>query len=60
MNNFEVFKIPEVAKRLRVGSAAIYALVRSGKLDSIRIGRKLFVDSTAIARFVQSGQDLSK
>ena len=31
--------VPEVGKRLRLSRAAIYALIRSGELPSVQVGR---------------------
>lgn len=43
----------EAAEQLAVGRTAVYALIKSGELDSVRVGRLRRIPATAIADYVQ-------
>lgn len=47
----------EVAKMLRIGRPATYALVRSGALRSISVGRRILIPTTAISDFLAARLD---
>ncbi len=44
--------VPEVMARLRVGRHAVYALIRTGRLASLRIGRARRVPASAVESFL--------
>lgn len=44
--------VDETAKTLHIGKALVYDLVRSGKLRSLRIGRKVRVPRNALAEYL--------
>jgi excisionase family DNA binding protein len=48
-----VLTIEEAAERLRVGRSLMYALVNSGAVESIRIGRLHRVPAAALTDFVE-------
>ena len=48
-----VLTIEEAAERLGVGRSLMYALVNSGAVESIRIGRLHRVPADALTEFVQ-------
>ena len=49
-------KPEEVAPLLGLGRNSVYALLNSGQLRSIRVGRKILVPTSAIEEFLNSGQ----
>ena len=50
----EVLTVAEVAKRLRIGRDAAYMLVRSGRLPSIRIGRRYLIAESQLVQFIHT------
>lgn len=46
--------VEQVAQVLQLGKPRIYELVRSGKLRSLRIGRKIRVPKSALAELLDS------
>lgn len=46
--------VPEVAEVLKIGRSGAYALVRSGKLPSLKIGRKIRVSRVALSEFLSN------
>ena len=42
----------EVADRLRVSANTVRSLIRSGEIESIRVGRQLRVSEDALSRFI--------
>ena len=40
----------EVAERMKVTRATVYRWIRSGDLDSVRMGRRLYVPSSTLER----------
>ena len=53
-----VFTVEEAAKRLGVGRTLVYALVRSGDIESIRIGRLRRIPCDALDDFVSRMRSL--
>ena len=49
-----VLSVAEAATVLRIGRGATYALVRTGNLRSIRVGRKILIPRAAIDEFIGS------
>lgn len=43
----------EAAERLAIGRTAVYALLKSGELESVRIGRLRRIPATAVENYVQ-------
>ncbi len=48
----EVLTVSEVAKILRIGKNKAYALIKSGELASVRIGKKVIVPKICLIRFL--------
>lgn len=46
--------VDEAAALLRIGRGSAYALVRSGRLRSIKIGRRILIPASAIEDFLRS------
>lgn len=46
--------INETAKALGVGRSSVYALIKSGGLDAIKIGRRTLLTTESIKRLAQS------
>ncbi|WP_293909869.1 helix-turn-helix domain-containing protein [Deinococcus sp.] len=49
------YKPEELPPMLGIGRNGIYGLIHSGKLRSIRVGRKFVVPSSAIEEFLNGG-----
>ncbi|MEP7081899.1 MAG: helix-turn-helix domain-containing protein [Chloroflexota bacterium] len=49
----DVLTVQEAARIARVGRNAMYGLVASGDVWSVRIGRSLRIPKVALARFLQ-------
>ena len=47
-----LYRIPEVATRLGLSRSAVYALVASGAIASVKIGRSRRVPASLLDRFV--------
>lgn len=48
----EVLTVLEVAKILRIGKNKAYALIKSGELSSVKIGKKVIVPKISLIRFL--------
>lgn len=46
--------INDTAKALGIGRSSVYALLKSGKLDAIKIGRRTLLTIESIKRLTQS------
>jgi len=44
--------IPEVVDALRLSRSGVYNEIRAGRLPVVHIGRRTFVTSTALARYI--------
>lgn len=49
-----VLTVEETAEALQVGESLVYNLVRSGKLRSLHIGRKIRVPRSALSEYLNS------
>jgi excisionase family DNA binding protein len=49
----ELLTVPEAARRLSLGRATTYQLVRRGELPSVRIGRAVRVPARALEQWVR-------
>lgn len=49
-----VLSINEAAKALGIGRSSVYALIKSGSLDSIKIGTRTLLTTESIRRLAQS------
>ncbi|MGI8927234.1 MAG: helix-turn-helix domain-containing protein [Tepidiformaceae bacterium] len=56
MSEFEVLalSVPDAAAKLGVGRNTLYAAVNRGDVPSIRIGRRLLIPTSALARFLEA------
>ncbi len=48
----KVYKIPDVMDILKIGKTATYKLIRSGELESFRIGRSIRVTEEALNSYI--------
>ncbi len=46
------YRPEDASSLLGVGRAGVYGLIRSGRLRSIRIGRKIIIPASAISEFL--------
>ena len=52
-----VLTVAEAGKLLRISRGASYAAIRSGRLKSVRIGKRILVPFTAIERLLEEVND---
>lgn len=58
MSNADVITVKELSKILRIGINGTYALVRTGKIKSIRVGRQFRIPRKAVLEYLgQSDAD---
>ncbi len=50
----DLLKIPEVAFRLGIRRRSVYDLIRSGRLESVKVGGPLRISHEALLRFLES------
>lgn len=50
----DIFTVEQLAEVLSVGLNTAYALVRSGKIQSVRVGRQIRISKTALLNFLDS------
>ena len=60
MSNSMLLTVAECAEELRVGRSFLYALVASGVLPSIRMGRRRMIRRSDILKFIQTGTTTSR
>ncbi len=46
------YSINETARTLSLGRTSIYALIRDGRLDAIKLGRRTLIKTDSIRRLV--------
>lgn len=51
----EFVKVAELAARWRVPKMAIYRLVWSGELASVRVGRTIRIPEAAVTEYLEAG-----
>ena len=56
----EVLTVSETAKLLRTGKNKTYDVIRSGRLQSIKIGGKILVPKMRLIEFIISENNLPK
>jgi excisionase family DNA binding protein len=59
-SNSMLLTVAETAEELRVGRNFLYALVCSGVLPSIRMGRRRMIRRSDVLRFIQTGTKASR
>ena len=47
----DMMSVPEAAKELRIGKNRAYELIKEGRLEAIKVGRKLIVPKSALYEF---------
>ncbi len=50
--------INDTAKALGVGRSSVYSLLKSGRLDAIKIGRRTLLTTESIKRLSQTRADI--
>lgn len=45
--------INETAKALGIGRSSVYALLKSGRLESIKIGTRTLITTASVARLIE-------
>ena len=50
--------INDTAKALGVGRSSVYSLLKSGRLDAIKIGRRTLLTTESIKRLAHSRPDI--
>jgi excisionase family DNA binding protein len=50
--------INDTAKALGIGRSSVYSLLKSGRLDAIKIGRRTLLTTESIKRLAQSRADI--
>lgn len=50
--------INDAAKALGIGRSSVYTLLKSGRLDAIKIGRRTLLTTESIKRLAQSRADI--
>ena len=48
-----LFKVPEVAARLNVAENTVHALISTGQLRSVKIGRARRISASALAEYLE-------
>ncbi|GGO89772.1 helix-turn-helix domain-containing protein [Stakelama pacifica] len=49
--------INDTAKALGIGRSLTYALIKTGKLDAVKMGTRTLVTTASIARLIQTNKD---
>jgi len=55
-SNSDILTLKEVAEYMRVNTATIYRLVRTGKIPAFRVGNRWRFRKTSIDEWLQSGE----
>ncbi len=53
-----VLTVQEAAATLRVGRTTMYRLIKSGAINSIKIGRKILIPAIYLQRFIEERSNL--
>ena len=53
MRNSCVYTVAELANVLKVSNKTVYKLIRTGKVENVRIGRQIRVSAQALDKFLQ-------
>jgi excisionase family DNA binding protein len=48
-----LYTVPEASEALRICPTNLYGLIRSGRLESVKVGAKRLIPADAIATFVE-------
>jgi excisionase family DNA binding protein len=51
-NNADLLTVEEAARRLRIGRTTMYALISTGAIETVRIGRRRLVPPECVAAYV--------
>ncbi|HSU71694.1 MAG TPA: helix-turn-helix domain-containing protein [Micrococcaceae bacterium] len=51
-----LLSVSDIAEHLKVSKMTVYRLIRSGKLDAVRIGHSFRVTLTAVEAYVRGAQ----
>ena len=51
-NEKDVLTVPEVIRLLRIGKNSVYALIKEGKIKSIKQGKKIIVPKVCLVEFL--------
>ena len=49
----DVLTVTEAASTLKVGRSMMYALVRTGEIRCVRVGRKILIPSAYLREFIE-------
>lgn len=50
----KLYTIPEVAKLLRISKATLYRMMRDGRIQTVKMGRKTLFRESELNRFIES------
>jgi DNA binding domain, excisionase family len=50
----EILTVPQLAQALEIGLNTAYMLVRSEKIQSVRVGRQIRISKAALLKFLDS------
>ena len=55
----EIFTIPEVARYLKLSKSKVYALVQTGEIPHLKIGRNVRIRETELKQWIEKYLSLS-
>lgn len=47
-----LYQVKEAAERINLGRSTVYTLIRTGQIESVKVGRKRLIASAALDEFV--------
>jgi excisionase family DNA binding protein len=53
-----VISVNETAKALGIGRSSVYALIKSGGLDAIKIGTRTLITAASITRLTETRREI--
>ena len=53
----EVLTVPDVIRLLRIGKNSVYQLLKDGKINSIKQGKKIIIPKVCLAEFLTNSQN---